>query len=437
MQVETERRRFVITILLVVGFVTGPLLKGTTSAETPEHGKIELSRPIRVLRPLKLPATLPAERVSIGPGYKPTMARLPNGELVLMFFRWDRKYRKGDRYHEFGLLSRSMDHGKTWSVPERVQLGPGQDLLGRENWLTLIDDGTPHGLLLTTNHIIRADSQNPTPGTCRATINCSADGGKTWTQTVLPAKWSHTSRNIVQMPDGSLKVGANNVTGSMNRWLTSTDEGLHWTESQLTLPRYTTYQGKQMEYDNEVGFFQESFTYLNGAGELLQWIRLDRGSPMYAMHADKPTGGDNADRLIFTKSTDGGLTWSDVEDFPKYTGTLEPYGQMYPRVTPLRQGRTLMTYTKRSGTPPLGLRAVLSTDGGDTFDCQNDVLILDENTQPGWTSGGGFGNTIQLPDGSLISCYSYATTPGGNEHPHTEVVRWRLPGTTTSAAPTP
>ena len=209
------------------------------------------------------------------------------------------------------------------------------------------------------------------------------------------------------------------------RWLTSTDEGLHWTESQLKLPGYTTYQGRQMEYDNEVGFFQESFTHLNGAGELLQWIRLDRGSPMYAMHADKPTGNDNADRLIFTKSTDGGLTWSNVEDFPKYTGTLEPYGQMYPRVTPLHQGRTLMTYTKRSGTPPLGLRAVLSTDGGDTFDFQNDVLILDENTQPGWPSGGGFGNTVQLPDGSLISCYSYATSP--QTDPYTEVVRWRLP----------
>ncbi len=433
MQLQIQRRQFVIAMRIVIGLVMGFLLLGTTSAETPEQGKSDLSRPIRVLRPLELPATLPAERISIAPGYKPTMARLPNGELVLMFFRWER----GDGYHEFGMLSRSTDNGKTWSVPQRVRLGSGQDLLGRENWLTLIDDGTPGGLLLTTNHIIRADSQNPTPGTCRATINRSTDGGKTWIQTLLPAKWSHTSRNIVQMPDGSLKVGANNVTGGNNRWLTSTDGGRNWTESQLQLPGYTTYQGKQMEYDNEVGFFQESFIYLNGAGELLQWIRLDRGSPMYAMHAEEPTGNDNADRLIFTKSTDGGATWSNVEDFPKYTGTLEPYGQMYPRVTPLDQGRILMTYTKRSGTPPLGLRAILSTAGGDKFNSQNDVLILDENTQPGWTSGGGFGNTIQLSDDSLISCYSYATTPGGNEHPHTEVVRWRLPGTTTSAASTP
>ena len=87
----------------------------------------------------------------------------------------------------------------------------------------------------------------------------------------------------------------------------------------------------------------------------------------------------------------------------------------------------LMTFTRRSVTPPLGLRAVLSTDGGETFDFANDHLILDENTQQGWTSGGGFGNTIQLPDGGLISAYSYATTPQGNEQPHVEVLHWRLP----------
>ena len=281
--------------------------------------------------------------------------------------------------------------------------------------------------MFTTGHILRIDSQNPTPGTSRCTINRSTDGGASWTQTLLPAKWSHSSRNVLKMPDGSLKVGVNNVTGGNNRWLTSTDGGLHWTESSLKLPGYTNYQGKHMAYDNVVGFFQESYTYINDAGNLLQWIRLDRDSSMFPMHPDQPTGNDNTDRMIFTKSTDGGATWSDVEDCPGYRGNLEPYGQMYPRALKLEDGRMLLTYTKRSGIGPLGLRAVVSTDGGKTFGFKNDLLILDENTPAGWTSGGGFGNTIQFPDGSLISCYSYATTPQGNEHPSTEVVRWRLP----------
>jgi hypothetical protein len=100
---------------------------------------------------------------------------------------------------------------------------------------------------------------------------------------------------------------------------------------------------------------------------------------------------------------------------------------MYPRVIELLDGRLLMTFTNRSLVPPLGLRAVLSTDGGNTFKFRGDHLVLDDNTQEGWTSGGGFGNTIQFPDGALISCYSYATTPQGNEHPHIEVVHWQLP----------
>jgi len=137
-------------------------------------------------------------------------------------------------------------------------------------------------------------------------------GGATWEQKILPAKFSHTCRNVAFMPDGRLQVGANNVTGGNNRWLTSTNAGQDWTESKLDLPDYTNYQGKRMTYDNAVGFFQESFTYVNRAGELLQWIRLDRHSPMFPQHDDEPTGNDNTDRTIFTKSTDGGVTSKTV-----------------------------------------------------------------------------------------------------------------------------
>ena len=410
-------------VMIAAAVILNGVLIGPGMGESPKRSQPDKSRPIRVLRPDQLPATLPAERIHLGPGYKPTLARLPNGELVLIYFAWER----GEGYHEYSLFCRSTDNGRTWSEPARVELSPGQDLLGRENWLTAIDDGTPHGLLFTTNHIIRADSQNPTPGTCRGSINRSTDGGVTWSQTILPAEWSHTSRNVVKISDGRLQVGANNVTGGHNRWLTSTDQGVTWTERELTLPAYTTYEGKRMVYDNVVGFFQESYTFVNDEGELLQWIRLDANSSMFPMHGDEPTGNDNTNRTIFTKSSDGGSTWSDIQDCPGYSGDLESYGQMYPRVIELLDGRLLMTFTNRSLVPPLGLRAVLSTDGGNTFKFRGDHLVLDDNTQEGWTSGGGFGNTIQFPDGALISCYSYATTPQGNEHPHIEVVHWQLP----------
>ena len=38
--------------------------------------------------------------------------------------------------------------------------------------------------------------------------------------------------------------------------------------------------------------------------------------------------------------------------------------------------------------------------------------------------GSGFGNTVELGDGTLMSCYSYIGLDVKN---HIEIVRWRLP----------
>lgn len=87
----------------------------------------------------------------------------------------------------------------------------------------------------------------------------------------------------------------------------------------------------------------------------------------------------------------------------------------------------MMTFTKRGTNTPLGLRAAFSNDGGQTWDFDNDHIIIDDNTPSGWASGGGFGNTIQLSDGSLISAYSCPGSAAGIADIKTEVVRWSLP----------
>ena len=54
-------------------------------AEMPEPGTIDNSFPIRVDHPRKLGAwTLPAERIFIGSDYKPSLALLPDGELIMV-----------------------------------------------------------------------------------------------------------------------------------------------------------------------------------------------------------------------------------------------------------------------------------------------------------------------------------------------------------------
>ena len=96
----------------------------------------------------------------------------------------------------------------------------------------------------------------------------------------------------------------------------------------------------------------------------------------------------------------------------------------------LRDGRLLFTFTLRAAvppnTPPPGVRAVLGREvpEGFQFDFRNDRIILDSKNPIGMLSGGGFGPTVQLEDGTLVTSYSYRTP---DEKTHLEIVRWRLP----------
>ncbi len=79
---------------------------------------------------------LSAERIPVGiPGdYKPCIALLPNGELLLVCFHG---IQLGEgKIREDIILFRSQDGGRTWS--ERQAL----DILGREPYFTVLKDGT-------------------------------------------------------------------------------------------------------------------------------------------------------------------------------------------------------------------------------------------------------------------------------------------------------
>ena len=108
----------------------------------------------------------------------------------------------------------------------------------------------------------------------------------------------------------------------------------------------------------------------------------------------------------------------------------------YPRVLRLRDGRLLMTYTMRGINYPLGLRAVFSYDDGETWDWTHDQVVIDGKGAWGGYQGGGFGNTLELADGTLLSAYSYrdysnpdpAKSHNKETRTYIETVRWKLPG---------
>lgn len=397
--------------------------------------KPDKSRPIRVVKPNKLPPTLPAERIHLGQGYKPTMALLPNGELVVMSFFWEGgAHRRGGDYHEYNTLWRSTDLGRTWSVGKRVEHAPGKDFIGREHWLTSIDNGTEDGILFSTCHIAKWDIANPTDS-APSWINRSIDGGRTWKQLLIGPKgldgpMTRTNRNIVRLCDGRLMFGVAHWSGApglINYLWTSTDEGLSWKQSKRLafVGKYVNYKGGTSPFANGGPFIDETWFDINKEGNLTAYVRLNGTSPLYAKDEDPlPAGSDQVDRTITATSTDGGLTWGNFKDCGEY-------GQMYARIARLADRRLLLTFTQRDYykgfTGHLGLRALISHNDGQTWNFDNDLVILDENTPKGWRQGGGFGNTIQLSDGSLISCYSYHNESKGRAKYQTEVVRWALP----------
>ena len=399
------------------------------------------SLPIRVNNPCRLPAwSLPAERVAIGKGYKPSMAQLPDGSLVMVALYMEHGLPEGGRdalpedawwdldeslpagkCREYCRLWRSRDGGRSWTGGDEVK-----DMIAREHWLTC----TSSGALFTSSHLLSFDVNSDFDYTT-SWIHRSTDGGATWQreQAViegdlrrgLPIEMgTHTSRNVVELPDGTLLLGASINSSAIACMWKSSDDGVTWDKTgRAHIGGY---------YANLNGFFCEDYTHLNNSGILLHWCRMspldysegqERAQGQFPIGDERvvPSGNDGINRLMMTTSADHGRSWTPLID-------CGDYGEMYPRVTQLRDGRLLFTYTQRALVYPTGLRARLSYDDGKTWSFDHDQIVIEGFTPWGAEQGGGFGNTLQLDDGTLVSCYSW--NPGDNQY-ETEVVKWHLP----------
>ena len=149
------------------------------------------------------------------------------------------------------------------------------------------------------------------------------------------------------------------------------------------------------------------------------------------------------------RSTDHGATWSEQEigpeGFPPGANTATDWSvfqlptrnpdqwltcfgvsmqhgeQMAPEVVRLWRSSDSGKTTDGHG---LGLRAIISDDDGETWNFKKDRIVISYVNSG--ASGGGFGNTLQLSDGTLVSAYSYRDE---KEKTHIETVRWQLPDT--------
>ncbi|HJT78432.1 MAG TPA: sialidase family protein [Gemmataceae bacterium] len=349
---------------------------------------------------------LPCERIPLGEAddYKPCIALLPGGELLLTAFH---QYpRPGNKVLEQTLLFRSQDGGRTWSKPEKP------DLLGREPYLTVLKDGT----IFLTGHLLAGDVRNRWGHTC-GFLHRSTDGGRRWESIRIgsegdrPHAPSHTTRNVLQLADGTLLLGVD-YDGGGGPYLVwrSRDNGKTWDRTARCQPK---------DFRSQYGFFGgETWLWQARSGKVWALVRVDSGEfPL----KDRPirAKNDQADHFLLFSSRDAGKTFDRVRDFGDY-------GEMYMSLLRLQDRRLLLTFTVRDLKPPLGVRALVGkeTDDGFDFDFGNDRILLDTRTPVGKSQGGGFGPTVQLRDGTLVTSYSYR---GADDKTHLEVVRWRLP----------
>jgi len=372
---------------------------------------------IAVKNPVLLPERLTAQRIRVDDQVdagKPCIARLPGGELLLVMFNPRRL--EGDRYQEDIILYRSNDGGVTWS--ERQIL----DLLGREPYLTVLKDGT----IFITVHLLRIEWRNEeTYSYCY--LHRSTDGGHTWTSmridpTDLPEAPPNaemttvrvsTSRNLLERDDGVLLFGVSATYKNGDHMWQSTDSGETWDKSRRLA--HPTDEDREQFYG-----FEEGTLWQTQSGQVFMVKRVPTRFHHPAMDERPiPTGSDQVHRMLLFESTDDGYTWGNISSF-------SDYGEMYPSILRLQDGRLLFTFTVRSLKVPLGVQAVLGYEDeeGIHFDFEHDRLILDHQAPKETTSGGGFGPTVQLDDGTLVTSYSYQNT---DKQTRVEVVRWNLP----------
>jgi len=381
-------------------------------AEVDETGTAADVIPVR--NPSALPESLPCQRIALGvpDDYKPCVARLPNGDLVLSAFHQHQP--EPGKVLEQNLLFRSGDGGLTWSDPQEL------DLLGREPYLSVLRDGT----LFLTGHLLAHDVRNA-HGYTHGYLHRSEDAGRTW-ETIRfdsdelgkPGASNHSSRNVLELADGTLLLGVD-CDGGGGPYFTwrSTDGGLTWDRSRRCQPEGLTPGSK---FESAYGYFGgETVLWQAPSGRLFAFVRVDSKEFPIAGRPAVPGEGDQEDHEILYESADEGLSFTRLDD-------LGDFGQMYPSVLPLVDDRLLLTFTVRALNPPLGVQAVFGheTDAGPRFDFSRDRLLLDAKTPPDQPSGGGFGRTVALDDGTLVTSYSYR---GADAKTHLEVVRWRLP----------
>ena len=326
----------------------------------------------------------PAIRVRVGGrgSYKAGFAQLPNGKLVLAICSKNKHSDPTKQHFEIAVYE-SSDIGLTWKKINATTL------IGKEPSLVALSDGT---LILTAQQMNNGIGSNHL-------LARSADGGVSWE--ISNIEGTDYPRELAVDSDGAITI----ATALHNDWYNKKDDS----SPDLLIRRSTDCGKSWISYEGKVDWNWPGF------GEV-GVVKLRDGRLLAALRRQIPgTTGEGFEDSVLTESTDDGKTWSRP-------WRLTAMAQVHAYITELKDGRLLCTYSNYH--VPFGVSAMLSDDGGRTWNWDNTIrLSIANGIHVGW------GVTLQLDDGSMITSYSVESY--SSEKPldsvTCEVVRWNLP----------
>lgn len=386
---KTERWRLLGAMLVGLAVTVGLPVRAATSA-TPGVRKV---RDFVIYRDDRFHSAFPS------------VARLPNGELLVAFRRAPNRRAFGEEknYHvdpnSYLVAVRSRDHGSTWSAePELIQayaFGGSQDpgllrlrdgtlLCTSYSWVFVRPDGVPKlappvfenfpGSIFNGGYYLR-----------------STDDGKSWQGPLYPPHIGPENlRGVFGQPIPAYNRGAL-LEGRDGRifWAVAACDSLQPRKTSVHL-LVSSDQGRTWSYSCPIATdpkttFNETSLYETPKGDLVAFLRTD---------------GLN-DEACLARSTDGG------KSFQPWKG-LRFQGHPLHAVR-LPDQRVLLTYGYRHA--PLGIRArILDAECSDAATAA-EIILRDD----GGTTDLGYPWSVVADDHHVLVVY-YFNTGGGIQH---------------------
>jgi len=192
--------------------------------------------------------------------------------------------------HEAIVVNKSTDGGDNFNPPQIAVVRPLLTDFLDKDWIAVdAHPNSPHpGRIAVTFTNFRADYSAPIMSAL------SDDGGITWTQPILasPAGTSCQGSQPIFLPDGMLVIVYFSFNDNTMKIVRSADGGYHY-DSPITIDYINTF----LDSEARDGWFLPSASAALNTGTIFVTIK---GKLL------------KQKRILFTRSTDAGLTWSQI-----------------------------------------------------------------------------------------------------------------------------